>query len=120
MKFVFSLALREVRSGWKRLVFFFICIGIGVGSIVALRSAIQSLNKAVTTEARNLLGADVQVDFTRPLSPEELALVNGVAAPPLVEARTETIEAATMLRPSKADSEGSLMEIGRASCRERV
>ncbi len=109
MKFVFSLALREVRSGWKRLVFFFICIGIGVGSIVALRSAIQSLNKAVTTEARNLLGADVQVDFTRPLSPEELALVNSVAVPPLVEARTETIEAATMLRPSKADSEGSLM-----------
>lgn len=109
MKFVLNLALREVRSGWKRLFFFFICIGIGVGSIVTLRSAIQSLNKAVTTEARTLLGADVQIDSTRPWSDEELALINSVAKAPVVEARTETIEAATMLRPTDTAREGSLM-----------
>ena len=109
MNFVFKLALREVRSGWKRLFFFFICIGVGVGSIVALRSAIQNLNKAVTSEARNLLGADIQVDSTRAFSAEELALISSVVSSSTVRARTETIEASTMVRSSSPGAEGSLM-----------
>ena len=43
MRFVLMTALRETRSAWKRLIFFFICIAIGVGAIVALRSVIQSV-----------------------------------------------------------------------------
>ena len=43
MRFVAVMAAREMRASWKRLVFFFICIAVGVGAIVALRSAIQSV-----------------------------------------------------------------------------
>ena len=32
MKFVLSMALRETRASWKRLLFFFICIAIGVAA----------------------------------------------------------------------------------------
>lgn len=103
------MARREIRSSWKRLLFFFICIGVGVGAIVALRSMIQSVNRAVAGEARQLLTADVQADSTRPFTSETLAVINKLARPPLVEARTETIEAATMVRPADASREGALM-----------
>jgi putative ABC transport system permease protein len=103
------MARREIRSSWKRLLFFFVCIGVGVGAIVALRSVIQSVNRAVAGEARQLLTADVQAESTRPFPPEALAAIERVARAPLVEARTETVEASTMARPSRAEDEGALM-----------
>lgn len=109
MSFIFNLAWRELRASWRRLLFFFLCIGIGVGSIVALRSMIQSLNRAVAGEARALMTADAQVETTREWPQEALAKVERLSRPPLVEARTETIEAPTMLRPADAGSGGTLM-----------
>ncbi|MGB8510338.1 MAG: FtsX-like permease family protein, partial [Pyrinomonadaceae bacterium] len=107
--FIFNMARREIRASWRRLLFFFLCIGIGVGSIVALRSMIQNLNRAVTGEARALMTADVQAETTREWTPENLAVVERIARPPLVESRAETIEAATMARPSDESREGALM-----------
>jgi putative ABC transport system permease protein len=109
LKFVLNLARRELRSSWRRLLFFFLCIGVGVGSIVALRSMIQSLNRAVAGEARALMTADVQAETTREWPADALAKINRVAQPPLAEARTETIEAPTMLRPADPSREGALM-----------
>ena len=40
MRFVLLMAAREMRASWQRLLFFFLCIAIGVGAIVALRSVI--------------------------------------------------------------------------------
>jgi putative ABC transport system permease protein len=109
LSFIFNLAWRELRASWRRLLFFFLCIGIGVGSIVALRSMIQSLNRAVAGEARALMTADVQAETTREWSQDALAKIEQVAHAPLVEARTETVEAPTMLRPSDASRGGALM-----------
>lgn len=109
MKFILSMARREVRASWRNLLFFFLCIGIGVGSIVALRSTIQNVNRSVAGQARLLLTADVQVDSTRPWNTEALAAIESVARPPLIESRTETIEANTMVRPFDATREGALM-----------
>jgi putative ABC transport system permease protein len=109
VKFVFNLARRELRASWKRLLFFFLCIGVGVGSIVALRSMIQNLNRAVAGEARELMTADVQVETTREWPADALVKIERAAPPTLVEARTETIEAPTMLRPADESREGALM-----------
>lgn len=109
MKFVLNLARRELRSSWKRLLFFFLCIGVGVGSIVALRSMIQNLNRSVTGQARELMTADAQVETTREWPADAIDKINRVARPPLVLARTETIEAPTMLRPADESREGALM-----------
>ena len=40
MTFILRMAVREIRSSWQRLLFFFVCIAIGVASIRAIRSAI--------------------------------------------------------------------------------
>jgi putative ABC transport system permease protein len=109
LKFILNLARRELRASWRRLLFFFLCIGVGVGSIVALRSMIQSLNRAVAGEARALMTADVQAETTREWSADALARIERVARPPLASARTETVEAPTMLRPADPARDGALM-----------
>ncbi|HEV2763307.1 MAG TPA: FtsX-like permease family protein [Pyrinomonadaceae bacterium] len=109
MKFIFNMARRELLSSWRRLLFFFLCIGVGVGSVVALRSLIRNLNAAVAGEARQLLTADVQVDSTRAWTPKALEAVGRVSSSPRVEARTETVEATTMLRPADESREGALL-----------
>ncbi len=115
MKFVFNLTVREIRASWRRLLFFFLCIGIGVGSIVALRSVIGNVNRAVAGEARNILTADVVVDTSRPWTSEQLAAINRAAQNSNVTGRTETIDSATMTRPANvngsADDNGGVMMI---------
>ena len=109
MRFVWRMALRELRAGWRRLLFFFLCLSVGVGSVVALRSTIQNLNSAVTAEARQMLAADAFADSSRQWTPEALAAIERIARPPLVEARTETVDLPTMMRPADGAREGALM-----------
>jgi putative ABC transport system permease protein len=109
MKFVWRMARREIRSSWKRLLFFFLCIGIGVGATVALRSTIQNVGTAMVSEARNILTADVQVDSSREMNEATLATIRRIAGARGVLGQTQTIEAATMLRPADDAREGALM-----------
>ena len=67
MTFVLRMAVREIRASWQRLLFFFVCIAVGVASIVAIRSVIQSVRQGLTREARAMTGADVVVRSDRPL-----------------------------------------------------
>ena len=43
MSFILRMVGREIRSSWRRLLFFFLCIAIGVASIVSIRSVIQNV-----------------------------------------------------------------------------
>jgi putative ABC transport system permease protein len=102
------MSRRELRASWRRLLFFFACIAIGVGAIVAGRSMLQNASVAIYAEARTLLTADVQVDSNRPWTRETLEAIDRIAQP-VAEARTETIESPTMLRPADASHEGAMM-----------
>jgi putative ABC transport system permease protein len=108
MRFVLQMARRELRASWRRLLFFFACIALGVGAIVAGRSMLQNASVAIAAEARSLLTADVQVDSSRPWTPETLSAIDRIAGP-VAEARTETIESPTMLRPADPKREGAMM-----------
>jgi putative ABC transport system permease protein len=66
MKFVVGMTVREMRASWKRLLFFFICLSIGVGSIVAIRSVIQSVRGVFDGEARALITADLIISSNQP------------------------------------------------------
>jgi putative ABC transport system permease protein len=101
VKFVLNLAWREMRASWRRLFFFFICIAIGVGSIVALRSLVQNVKEAVGRESRSLLTADVQASSGSPWNAETKAVLERYYKSPQVEAHTETLETSTMLRSVK-------------------
>ena len=101
MRFVLNMGLREARAAWKRLLFFFVCIAIGVGAIVALRSVIQSVRLVIGGEARTLLAADVMISTDRPWSEGVEATIARHLAGAGVIARTDAIEMATMVRPSE-------------------
>ena len=90
MKFVLNMAWREMRASWHRLLLFFLCIAIGVGSIVGLRSLIQSLHAAISREARLLIAADVEVRADGPWKAESRAVLERYFHSPLVEDHTET------------------------------
>ena len=51
MMFVLRMAVRETRASWRRLLFFFVCIAVGVAAIVALRSVIQSVRGVFGTRS---------------------------------------------------------------------
>ena len=70
MHFIIRMSLREFRSSWRRLLFFFLCVAIGVGAIVALRSVIQSLRRGLVSEARSMIASDVIVQTNRAWTPE--------------------------------------------------
>ena len=106
MKFIFNLTRREIRSSWRRLLFFFLCIALGVGSVVALRSLIQNLTKVVGNDARALMTADVEVTSTNDFSPTDIGKIEETVAKfSIIEARNETISTASMARPSDPANE---------------
>ena len=106
MNFIFNLTFREIRSAWRRLLFFFLCIAIGVGSVVALRSLIINLSKVVGGDARALLTADLVVNSTNDFSPTDVEKIESVIKQSnIVEARNEAIETSAMARPADKSNE---------------
>lgn len=101
MKFILNMAWREMRASWRRLSLFFLCIAIGVGSIVSLRSLVQKMRAAVGRDARVMYACDVQVGSNQPWKPEVEAVVERYFDSPLVAAHTEVIGTQTMIRSVK-------------------
>jgi len=99
MRFVLNMAWRETRASWRRLSLFFLCIAIGVGSIVSLRSLVQKMRAAIGREARVMYACDVQVGSNHPWKPEVEAVVERYFDSPLVAAHTEVMGTQTMVRP---------------------
>src|SRR5262245_17250475 len=99
MRFVLRMAARETRASWRRLLFFFICIAVGVAAIVALRSVIQSVREVIGGEARSLIAADVLIATNRDWTPEVRAAIDRHLAEAGASGRTETFEMPTMVRP---------------------
>ena len=100
MIFVLRMAARETRASWRRLLFFFVCIAVGVAAIVALRSVIQSVRAVVNTEARALVGADVVIGTNREWPADARNKIEAQLAEAGAFARTETTETPTMVRPA--------------------
>jgi putative ABC transport system permease protein len=100
MKFVFNMAYREMRASWHRLMLFFLCIAIGVGSIIGVRSLLQNLNAAVTREARTLFMADVQVVREGAAWTSEMrAVLDRNAGSPIVTGHADLIRCMAMAMP---------------------
>ena len=111
MTFVLRMMARELRSSWRRLLFFFVCVAIGVGAIVALRSVIQSVREGLMREARSIIAADVLVSTNRAWTDEvRRGLDQRLAGPDILE-RMEAIETATMVRPEEGTATARMVEL---------
>src|SRR5438874_5209175 len=111
MPFILRMAVRETRSSWRRLLFFFVCIAVGVAAIVALRSVIQSVRGVIGREARSLLAADVLIDTTREWTPDALRTIDRRLADAGATTRTATIDTPTMVRPADGRPVARMVEL---------
>ena len=111
MSFLINMVRRELRASWRRLLFFFVCVSIGVGAIVVLRSVIQSMRQGLTHEARAIIASDVVVQTNRAWTPDVLGRVNAILQTAPIEARTESIETPTMVRAEKGTAVAQMVEL---------
>lgn len=111
MSFVLRMSLREFRASWRRLLFFFLCVAIGVGAIVALRSVIQSLRQGLTREARTMIASDVIVQTNRAWTAEVRAKIDSLLAEAPILAQTESIETPTMVRAEQGSAVARMVEL---------
>ena len=110
--FVIRMAWREMRWSWRRLLFFFLCLSVGVASIVTLRSVVQSVRAALRAEARTLLGADLALSTSGPWTPEAQRAIGTLAPSGPGVTRLDTVETLTMVRPAnEAKAVSRLVEL---------
>jgi putative ABC transport system permease protein len=111
MRFVLRMAVRETRASWRRLLFFFVCIAVGVAAIVALRSVIQSARAVFGTEAKALIAADVVFSTSRDWSDQARTAIDKALLDANATVRTETVETPTMVRPADSRPVARVVEL---------
>jgi putative ABC transport system permease protein len=110
VRFILAMTGREMRASWRRLVFFFLCISLGVGSIVTLRSVIQSVRQVFAGEARALLGADLVVSTNRPIDAALSERIDARLADAGAQV-TRTVEVATMASAGAGGGAARMVEL---------
>lgn len=66
--FLLKMAWRETRASWRHFLYFLICIAVGVGALVGVSLFAANVERAVTREARGLLGGDLEIRLSRPMT----------------------------------------------------
>ena len=110
MSFIATMTMREMRASWKRLLFFFICLSIGVGAIVAIRSVIQSVRAVFDGEARSLMSADATIWSNRPLTAEVTQKIDDRLRAAGASS-IASIELGTMVRPAERPGNARMVEL---------
>ncbi len=111
MMFVLRMAVRETRASWRRLLFFFLCIAVGVAAIVTLRSVIQSVRGVFGREAKSLIAADVLLSTNAEWTPDARHTIDRRLAEFGATERTESVETPTMSRPADGRPVARMVEL---------
>src|ERR1700741_2769234 len=98
--FILRMAGREIRSSWQRLLFFFVCIAIGVAAIIALRSVIQSVRAGMARQAQALIASDILLTSNRDFTPQVLDTLAAERRAGRITAVSQASEIPTMVRPT--------------------
>lgn len=92
MRFLIDLAWRDLRASGHRLWIFCACLMLGVTLVAAGGGLYRQVADALTNDARQMFGGDVEVESTEPLPPEVLQWMTDRGTV------SRTIELRTMLR----------------------
>ncbi len=100
------MAWRETRGAWRHFLYFFACIAIGVGALVGVSLFGLNVERAVTKEARGLLGGDLEIRLNHPLSLAGQAVLNSLTERDMVF--THVSELIAMTARTTQGSSGAL------------
>ena len=107
MRFLLSLAWRDLRASGRHLWIFVACLVLGVSLVAAGGGLYRQVADALRADARLLFGGDVEVEYQQPLPPEVLAWMQAPGEGAATVSRL--IELRTMLRT--ADGRAQLIEL---------
>ncbi len=79
-RFIPHMVWRETRGSWRHFLYFLVCVAVGVGALVSVSLFAAHVNRAVTKEARGLLGGDLEIRASRSLGAKGQALLSEVVA----------------------------------------
>lgn len=77
---IFKMAWRDSRSNRRKLFLYMAAIIVGVAAQVAITSFRVNLNESIGNQAKELLGADLEVDRSAPLQPEVQAYLDSLSS----------------------------------------
>ncbi|HEV2054904.1 MAG TPA: FtsX-like permease family protein [Methylomirabilota bacterium] len=106
LDFVLTLAWRETRGAGRHFAYLIACITLGVGALVAVGSFASSLERTVGRSARALMGGDVEIRSTQPLSPAGQAVVAEMA-----RGGVEVLPVQEMVAMSAAGGRSQIVEL---------
>jgi len=69
---LFTLVLAESRGAWRRMLFFILCIAIGVGAVMTVKSFSNLMGDTIQGQAKGLLSADLAIKGSWEQSREDL------------------------------------------------
>ena len=72
------MAWRETRGAWRHFLYFFVGIAVGVSALVGVSVFAAHVEHAVSKQAKGLLGGDLEVRSSHPLSTESRAVLEGL------------------------------------------
>jgi putative ABC transport system permease protein len=78
MLFMITMAWRETRAAWRHFVYFFVCIALGVGTLVGVGVFSANVEHTVAREARGLMGGDLEVRLSHPISARGLSILQSL------------------------------------------
>src|SRR6266568_9354450 len=104
--FVTLLAWRETRGAGRHFAYLVACVMLGVGALVAVGSFASSLERTVGRSARALMGGDVEIRSTQPLSPAAEVVVTQMA-----RGGVEMLPIHELVAMSAAREKSQLMEL---------
>lgn len=73
------MAWRETRAAWRHFIYFLTCIALGVGAVVGISLFAANVERAVTREARGLLGGDLEIRASHPFGEKGQAVLQSLA-----------------------------------------
>lgn len=77
---IFKMAWRDSRSNRRKLFLYMAAIIVGVAAQVAITSFRVNLNSSINDQAKELLGADLEMDRTSPFAPEMQAYLDSISS----------------------------------------
>lgn len=74
------MAWRETRGAWRHFLGLFACVALGVAALTAVDTLAGNVDRALTREARSLMGGDLELRSARPLQADGRAAVERLRA----------------------------------------
>ena len=107
LRLAWRLARRELRGGARGFRVFLACLTLGVAAIAAVASISQAVTSALESDARVLLGGDIDIRLTqRTLTADEDAYIRAHVA-----ARSNSADLRAMARPEREDGPPAMVEL---------